>query len=149
MTKSSINESSPVSGSMWCIFDANILCLQCSLHVLSKAFEFDIRWGIGGNTYCCARSVNGLIAVMGLNSLHFFKVQSKEARFRKGQDSFIDSIFKTHIMKPTHGMQKEVDWLLSVFHDNSGVIAWNDDWSVCMKAEITAFLTTWMREEPL
>ena len=52
-----------------------------------------------------------------------------------GEDSFIDSIFKTHIMKPTHDMQKEVDWLLSVFHDNSGVIAWNDDWSVCMKAE--------------
>ena len=52
-----------------------------------------------------------------------------------GEDSVIDSIFKTHIMKPTHDMQKEVDWLLSVFHDNSGVIAWDDDWSVCMKAE--------------
>ena len=52
-----------------------------------------------------------------------------------GEDSFIDSIFKTHIMKPTHDMQKEVDWLLSVFHDNSGVIAWTDDLSVCMKAE--------------
>ncbi|MBT5281159.1 MAG: phosphoribosylformylglycinamidine synthase, partial [Euryarchaeota archaeon] len=38
-------------------------------------------------------------------------------------------------MNPTHDMAKEVDWLLSVFHDNSGVIAWNDDWSVCMKAE--------------
>ena len=32
-------------------------------------------------------------------------------------------------------MQNEVDWLLSVFHDNSGVIAWDDEWSVCMKAE--------------
>ena len=52
-----------------------------------------------------------------------------------GEDTYIDSIFKTHIMKPTHDLQKEVDWLLSVFHDNSGVIAWNDDWSVCMKAE--------------
>ena len=52
-----------------------------------------------------------------------------------GEDSIIDSIFKTHIMKPTHDMQKEVDWLLSVFHDNSGVIAWDDEWSVCMKAE--------------
>ena len=38
-------------------------------------------------------------------------------------------------MKPTHDMQKDVDWLLSVFHDNSGVIAWDDTWSVCMKAE--------------
>tara|TARA_B100001094_G_C18195374_1_gene810369 strand:- start:194 stop:3280 length:3087 start_codon:yes stop_codon:yes gene_type:complete len=52
-----------------------------------------------------------------------------------GEDTIIDSIFKTHIMKPTHDMQGEVDWLLSVFHDNSGVIAWDDDWSVCMKAE--------------
>mgnify|MGYP003332441981 FL=1 len=52
-----------------------------------------------------------------------------------GEDSVIDSLFKTHIMKPTHDMQNEVDWLLSVFHDNSGVIAWDDEWSVCMKAE--------------
>ena len=52
-----------------------------------------------------------------------------------GEDTVIDSLFKTHIMKPTHDMQEDVDWLLSVFHDNSGVIAWDDQWSVCMKAE--------------
>ena len=52
-----------------------------------------------------------------------------------GEQCDIDSLFKTHIMKPTHDMQEEVDWLLSIFHDNSGVIAWNDEWSVCMKAE--------------
>ncbi|MEK9651188.1 MAG: AIR synthase-related protein [Poseidonia sp.] len=52
-----------------------------------------------------------------------------------GEDTVIDSLFKTHIMKPTHDMQEDVDWLLSVFHDNSGVIAWDDRWSVCMKAE--------------
>ena len=52
-----------------------------------------------------------------------------------GEDSTVDSIFKTHIMKPTHDMQKDTDWLLSVFHDNSGVIAWDEDWSICMKAE--------------
>ena len=51
------------------------------------------------------------------------------------EDTVIDSLFKTHIMKPTHDMAEEVDWLLSVFHDNSGVIAWNDEWSICMKAE--------------
>ena len=38
-------------------------------------------------------------------------------------------------MKPTLDIQKEVDWLLSIFHDNSGVIAWNENWSLCMKAE--------------
>ena len=52
-----------------------------------------------------------------------------------GEDSVIDSLFKTHIMQPTLDIAEEVDWLLSVFHDNSGVIAWNDDWSLCMKAE--------------
>ena len=52
-----------------------------------------------------------------------------------GEDSIIDSLFKTHIMKPTLDMQEEVDWLLSVFHDNSGVISWDDKWSICMKAE--------------
>ncbi len=52
-----------------------------------------------------------------------------------GESSVIDSLFKTHIMSPTLDIQKEVDWLLSVFHDNSGVIAWNDEWSLCMKAE--------------
>ncbi len=47
----------------------------------------------------------------------------------------IDSLFKTHIVAPTKDISKKVDWLLSVFHDNSGVIAWTDDWSLCMKAE--------------
>ena len=51
------------------------------------------------------------------------------------EDTTINSLFKTHIMQPTLDIQKEVDWLLSIFHDNSGVISWNDDWSVCIKAE--------------
>ena len=52
-----------------------------------------------------------------------------------GEESNIDSLFKTHIMQPTLDIQKEVDWLLSIFHDNSGVISWNNDWSICIKAE--------------
>ena len=52
-----------------------------------------------------------------------------------GEDCEINSLFKTHIMKPTFDMQAEVDWLLSIFHDNSGVISWGEDWSICMKAE--------------
>ena len=52
-----------------------------------------------------------------------------------GERSEIDSLFKTHIMRPTLEMQEERPWLLSVFHDNSGVIEWADGWSVCMKAE--------------
>ena len=52
-----------------------------------------------------------------------------------GEDTIVDSLFKTHIMKPTLDIQSEVNWLLSIFHDNSGVIAWNEDWSLCIKAE--------------
>ena len=52
-----------------------------------------------------------------------------------GEDSEIDSLFKTYIMKPALDMQEEVDWLLSLFHDNSGVIEWTPDWSLCIKAE--------------
>ena len=52
-----------------------------------------------------------------------------------GEVSDIDSLFRTHIMQPTLDIQEDVDWLLSIFHDNSGVISWNDDWSVCIKAE--------------
>ena len=52
-----------------------------------------------------------------------------------GEDSQINSLFKTHIMKPTLDMQKQVPWLLSIFHDNSGVIEWTDEWSLCIKAE--------------
>lgn len=52
-----------------------------------------------------------------------------------GEDCEIDSLFKTHIMRPALDMQKKVSWLLSLFHDNSGVIEWTSEWSLCMKAE--------------
>jgi phosphoribosylformylglycinamidine synthase len=52
-----------------------------------------------------------------------------------GEDTHINSLFKTYIMEPTLDIQSKVDWLLSIFHDNSGVIAWNDSWSLCIKAE--------------
>ncbi len=52
-----------------------------------------------------------------------------------GEESVIDSLFKTHIVRPTNDISGEVDWLLSVFHDNSGVIGWNEEWSACIKAE--------------
>ena len=52
-----------------------------------------------------------------------------------GEDTIIDSLFKTHITSPAMEMKEECDWLLSLFHDNSGVIAWTDEWSLCMKVE--------------
>ena len=72
----------------------------------------------------------GTLQAQDLRKLRIHHVDSTT-----GEDVVIDSLFKTHIMRPTLEMQEEVDWLLSVFHDNSGVIAWTDDWSLCMKAE--------------
>ena len=64
-----------------------------------------------------------------------FAAKVHHVDFETGEDTYIDSLFKTHIMKPTLDIQSNVDWLLSIFHDNSGVIAWNDSWSLCIKAE--------------
>ena len=64
-----------------------------------------------------------------------FAAKIRHKDLETGESTTIDSLFKTHIMKPTLDIQKEVDWLLSIFHDNSGVIAWNENWSLCMKAE--------------
>ena len=47
----------------------------------------------------------------------------------------IDSLFNTYIRRSTEEISGRVDWLLSVFHDNAGVIKFDDDWSLVMKAE--------------
>ena len=64
-----------------------------------------------------------------------FAARIRHSDTETGENSQVDSLFKTHIMQPTLDIQEEVNWLLSIFHDNSGVISWNDDWSVCIKAE--------------
>ena len=50
----------------------------------------------------------------------------------------VDSLYKTYIQGATRRIrdeQGEGDWCLSVFKDNSGVIRFDDDWSVCYKVE--------------
>lgn len=48
----------------------------------------------------------------------------------------VRSLYKTFIQKPTKEMMAEHrDDLLSVFEDNSGVVAWDDKWAVCFKVE--------------
>jgi phosphoribosylformylglycinamidine synthase subunit PurSL len=56
------------------------------------------------------------------------------------QDEFgrvreINSLFKTFIVQATVEIGQRVDWLVSVFHDNAGVIRLNDDWNLAMKVE--------------
>ena len=52
-----------------------------------------------------------------------------------GETENIVSCYKSYIMKSTHEIGKEVDWLVSVFHDNAGVIAFNDKLDLVYKVE--------------
>ncbi len=52
-----------------------------------------------------------------------------------GQVSTIKSLFKSCIVRATEEIGERVDWLLSVFHDNAGVIRFNDQWNLVMKVE--------------
>jgi phosphoribosylformylglycinamidine synthase subunit PurSL len=53
----------------------------------------------------------------------------------RGHLQEIDSLFKTFIMRATEEIGQHVDWLVSVFHDNAGVIRLNEDWNLSMKVE--------------
>ncbi len=57
-------------------------------------------------------------------------------RTRKGSEKAeIESLYKTFIQGPTYELMKKRKDLLSVFEDNSGVVAWNDSHAVCFKVE--------------
>ena len=45
----------------------------------------------------------------------------------------IDNLLKSTIKRATDTLDK--DWCISVFHDNAGIIAFEDDWDVCFKVE--------------
>ncbi|MCB9904219.1 MAG: phosphoribosylformylglycinamidine synthase subunit PurL [Planctomycetes bacterium] len=45
----------------------------------------------------------------------------------------IDNLLKTTIKRATDTLAK--DWCISVFHDNAGIIAFEEDWDVCFKVE--------------
>ncbi|HLP85147.1 MAG TPA: phosphoribosylformylglycinamidine synthase subunit PurS, partial [Phycisphaerales bacterium] len=48
----------------------------------------------------------------------------------------IDNLLKRTVAAATHELIAEgVDWTLSVFKDNSGVIAFDEQWGVCIKVE--------------
>ena len=53
----------------------------------------------------------------------------------KGNKQKIVSCFKYFIKRSTEEIGKEVDWLVSVFHDNAGVIAFNDKIDLVYKVE--------------
>ncbi|MCB1149592.1 MAG: phosphoribosylformylglycinamidine synthase, partial [Chlamydiia bacterium] len=51
------------------------------------------------------------------------------------QGKTIRSLFKTYIAAATEKLAPEKPWLLSVFKDNAGIVALNDDYSFCFKVE--------------
>ena len=52
-----------------------------------------------------------------------------------GMDEWIDSLFNTCIREATAKIGKEIDWLVSVFSDNAGVIRFNERYNLAYKAE--------------
>ena len=52
-----------------------------------------------------------------------------------GQVEAISNCYSSYIKKSTAEIGEEVDWLLSVFSDNAGVIAFNDDYDLVYKVE--------------
>jgi phosphoribosylformylglycinamidine synthase II len=56
-------------------------------------------------------------------------------RDEHGRVREIDGLFKTFIVGATAQISRRVDWLVSVFHDNAGVIRLDADWNIAMKVE--------------
>ena len=55
-----------------------------------------------------------------------------------GRTEEIDNLYKTYIQKPTKRIRERMgkeDYCRSVFSDNAGVIAFNEDYDVCIKVE--------------
>lgn len=52
-----------------------------------------------------------------------------------GNTRTIDSLFKTYVKATTDEAAKRVDWLVSVFHDNAGIIRFDENWNFALKAE--------------
>ncbi len=53
----------------------------------------------------------------------------------EGHTRHIDSLFKTYVKATTDDVAKRVDWLVSVFHDNAGLIKFDDEHNFALKCE--------------
>lgn len=52
-----------------------------------------------------------------------------------GKEEQIDSLFSTYIKKATTEISRSIDWLVSVFTDNAGIIKYNDKYVLSFKVE--------------
>src|SRR5690606_22378883 len=53
----------------------------------------------------------------------------------KGNRRTVDSLFDTYVRAATEEAAKHVDWLVSVFHDNAGIIKFDDEHNFALKVE--------------
>ncbi len=53
----------------------------------------------------------------------------------EGASEHIVSLYKSFIQKSTKEIAEKIDWLVSVFHDNAGVVAFNDKYDIAYKVE--------------
>ena len=53
----------------------------------------------------------------------------------QGKTRVIDSVFKTYVKATTDEVAKTINWLVSVFHDNAGIIKFDDQWNFALKVE--------------
>ncbi len=52
-----------------------------------------------------------------------------------GQVHHIDGLFKNYVKATTDEVSKKVDWLVSVFHDNAGIVKFDENYNFALKAE--------------
>jgi len=53
----------------------------------------------------------------------------------EGNRRTIDGLFKNYVKKTTDVVSERVDWLVSVFHDNAGLVLFDEDHYFALKAE--------------
>ena len=52
-----------------------------------------------------------------------------------GEVHIIDGLFKNYVKATTDEVSKKVDWLVSVFHDNAGIVRFDENYNFALKAE--------------
>ena len=65
------------------------------------------------------------------------KIFSARVRYvdENGREEWIDSLFKSCIKAATEEIAKKIDWLVSVFTDNAGIVRFNEHYNIAYKVE--------------
>ncbi len=61
--------------------------------------------------------------------------QARIDYWEEGKKTIIDGVFPTYIKKATEEIGKRIDWLVSVFKDNAGIVRFNEEAHLVCKVE--------------